>query len=82
MGIIGRRFVSDFSFEVSIPLPRMNRPGPRYRNHDRFSPPEPQVPELQPPPPGVKAYRSRQDTVVSGAGVWLEKIIPNNLERR
>jgi hypothetical protein len=28
MGIIGKRFVSDFSFEVSIVLPRGNSPSP------------------------------------------------------
>jgi hypothetical protein len=59
----------------------MNQPGSRYRNQDRFSRPEPQMPELQPPLAGLN-LAALAVPVVSGAGGWLEKIIPNKLERR
>jgi hypothetical protein len=48
MGIIGKRFVSDFSFEVSIPIPSDEQPRP-VSAKSGFDRPEPPMPDLHPP---------------------------------
>jgi hypothetical protein len=85
MGIIGRRFVSDFSFEVSILIPWMDQPRPQ----SALRCPEPIFPEIQPP-----AYRARMAPALkqltaltlhvrfAGPKCDLKKIIPNKPEGR
>jgi hypothetical protein len=59
----------------------MNQPCARYRNKDRFSRAEPGCLNCRHRSPALMPT-ALADTFVSGAGGWLEKIIPNKLERR